>query len=82
MGRPSLHNDFALNEEETTMTESLRDIAKMLDHSLLHPALTGGELAGGWMWRQCASSPTSCRWRARSCRGGAPWIPLSRESGA
>ena len=30
-----------------TMTESLRDIAKMIDHSLLHPTLTDRELADG-----------------------------------
>ena len=29
------------------MTESFRDIAKMIDHSLLHPTLTDGELADG-----------------------------------
>ncbi len=29
------------------MTESLRDIAKMIDHSLLHPILTDRELADG-----------------------------------
>ena len=29
------------------MTESLRDIAKTIDHSLLHPTLTDRELADG-----------------------------------
>jgi deoxyribose-phosphate aldolase len=29
------------------MADSLRDLAKMIDHSLLHPTLTDRELAGG-----------------------------------
>ena len=29
------------------MTESLRDLAKMIDHSLLHPTMTDAELADG-----------------------------------
>jgi len=33
--------------DETTMTDSLRDIAKMIDHSLLNPVLTARELEEG-----------------------------------
>jgi deoxyribose-phosphate aldolase len=36
-----------VHKKELTVTESLHDIAKMIDHSLLHPTMTDRELAGG-----------------------------------